>query len=78
MKKFIPIASLVMSSVFIQNCAERDEKITPTDKTVLISPEKDDHSMSKDSAKSADGHLYPDPPVRDGDNWRTVTKKHNP
>lgn len=80
MKNFIPIASLLIGSVFIQNCAERDDEMASITETPVDNSERDDQLMSKDSTDSSDSdsHLYPDPPVRDGDNWRMPQKKHNP
>ena len=70
MKKFIPIFSITIASVFMQNCTHRDEEINVRDdrsdqieKTMM---------MKGDSAKTSEEIVDPDPPVRDGDNWRTV------
>ncbi|QQQ28923.1 hypothetical protein [Chryseobacterium indoltheticum] len=70
MKKFIPIFSITIASVFMQNCTHRDEEINVRDdrsdqieKTML---------MKGDSAKTSGEIVDPDPPVRDGDNWRLV------
>lgn len=70
MKKFIPIFSITIASVFMQNCTHRDEEINVRDdqfdqieKTMM---------MKGDSAKTSEEIVDPDPPVRDGDNWRLV------
>ncbi|KFF00702.1 membrane protein [Chryseobacterium formosense] len=70
MKKFIPIFSITIASVFMQNCTHRDEEINVRDeqsdqieKTIM---------MKGDSAKTSGEIVDPDPPVRDGDNWRLV------
>ncbi|REC42041.1 hypothetical protein [Chryseobacterium sp. 5_R23647] len=70
MKKFIPIFSITIASVFMQNCTHRDEEINVRDdrsdqieKTMM---------MKGDSAKTSGEIVDPDPPVRDGDNWRPV------
>lgn len=70
MKKFIPIFSITVASVFMQNCTHRDEEINVRDdrsdqieKTIM---------MKGDSAKTSGEIVDPDPPVRDGDNWRLV------
>jgi len=70
MKKLIPIFSIAMASVFMQNCTHRDEEMNVRDdrsdqieKTMM---------MKGDSAKTSEEIVDPDPPVRDGDNWRTV------
>ncbi|MCS3869473.1 hypothetical protein J3D55_002389 [Chryseobacterium ginsenosidimutans] len=72
MRKFIPIFSITIASVCMQSCSNRDEDITsshdrPDDvqKTLLI---------RQDSTKSPEqiSDPEPDPPVRDGDNWRPV------
>lgn len=68
MKKFIPILSIVITSVFLQNCSNRDEDLSTVSKhsdeigkTVL---------MRCDSANTEKDSIKGDPPVRDGDNWR--------
>lgn len=73
MKKFIPIFSITIASVFMQNCTHRDEEINVRDdrsdqieKTMM---------MKGDSAKTSGEIVDPDPPVRDGDNWRLVPNK---
>lgn len=73
MKKFIPIFSITIASVFMQNCTHRDEEINVRDdqfdqieKTMM---------MKGDSAKTSEEIVDPDPPVRDGDNWRLVQNK---
>lgn len=73
MKKFIPIFSITIASVFMQNCTHRDEEINVRDdqfdqieKTMM---------MKGDSAKTSGEIVDPDPPVRDGDNWRLVQDK---
>lgn len=70
MKKLIPIFSIAIASVFMQNCTHRDEEMNVRDdrsdqieKTMM---------MKGDSAKTSEEIVDPDPPVRDGDNWRTV------
>ncbi|MBW7674232.1 hypothetical protein [Chryseobacterium chendengshani] len=71
MKTFIPIFSIAMASVLLQNCHERDEEI--------ISNHNQSDEIKKslmkqgDSTKSAGEITDQDPPVRDGDNWRIVT-----
>ena len=73
MKKFIPIFSITIASVFMQNCTHRDEEMNVRDdrsdqieKTMM---------MKGDSAKTSEEIVDPDPPVRDGDNWRLVQSK---
>lgn len=73
MKKFIPIFSITIASVFMQNCTHRDEEINVRDdrsdqieKTMM---------MKGDSTKTSGEIVDPDPPVRDGDNWRLVPNK---
>lgn len=73
MKKFIPLFSITIASVFMQNCTHRDEEINVRDdrsdqieKTLM---------MKGDSAKTSGEIVDPDPPVRDGDNWRLVQNK---
>ncbi len=70
MKKLIPIFSITIASVFMQNCTHRDEEVNVRDdqsdqleKTMM---------MKGDSTKSSGNDVDPDPPVRDGDNWRVV------
>ncbi|MDF2931082.1 MAG: hypothetical protein K0R36_413 [Chryseobacterium sp.] len=67
MKKFIPILSIAIAAMSLQNCANRDEDLIQEDNSfdgVKMS------IMKKDSAKSSEEIIDPDPPVRDGDNWR--------
>lgn len=73
MKKFIPIFSITIASVFMQNCTHRDEEMNVRD-------DRSDHiektmMMKGDSAKTSEEIVDPDPPVRDGDNWRLVPNK---
>lgn len=70
MKKFIPIFSITIASVFMQNCTNREDEINVRDdqfdqiqKTMM---------MKGDSTRSSEEIVDPDPPVRDGDNWRLV------
>ena len=70
MKKFIPFFSIVIASVLMQNCTNREEDVISdsdqfdqTGKTLM---------MRGDSTKSSGEIVAPDPPVRDGDNWRVV------
>lgn len=70
MKKFIPIFSITIASVFMQNCTHRDEEINVRDDR---SDQIDKTMMMKgDSTRSSEEIVDPDPPVRDGDNWRIV------
>ncbi|MCU7618465.1 hypothetical protein NZ698_14790 [Chryseobacterium sp. PBS4-4] len=57
----------------MQNCSQHDEDFVH--ETNISENLQDHHLMSRDSAKSSDEHLYPDPPVRDGDDWRIAPKK---
>lgn len=57
----------------MQNCTHRDEEINIRDdrsdqieKTMM---------MKGDSTKTSGEIVDPDPPVRDGDNWRLVPNK---
>ncbi|WP_312422582.1 MULTISPECIES: hypothetical protein [Epilithonimonas] len=71
MKKLIPIFSIVIAAMSLQNCANRDEDIITDDSSyegLKIS------IMKKDSARSSEEIVDPDPPVRDGDNWRITNK----
>ncbi|SHM23738.1 hypothetical protein SAMN05444360_109131 [Chryseobacterium carnipullorum] len=73
MKKFIPIFSITIASVFMQNCTHRDEEINVRDDR----PDQIEKTMMMkgDSAKTSEEIVDPDPPVRDGDNWRLVPNK---
>lgn len=71
MKKLIPIFSIAIAAMSLQNCANRDEDLihhgrSYEDLKISI--------MKKDSAKSSEEIVDPDPPVRDGDNWRIRNK----
>lgn len=70
MKKFIPIFSIAIASVLMQNCTHRDEEINVRDDRSDQIEKK--MMMKGDSAKTSEEIVDPDPPVRDGDNWRTV------
>lgn len=54
----------------MQNCSNRDEDtisnpgLSEDAQTTLM--------MRGDSTKSSEKNLDPDPPVRDGDNWRHI------
>lgn len=57
----------------MQNCTHREDEINVRDdrsdqieKTMM---------MKVDSAKTSEEIVDPDPPVRDGDNWRLVPNK---
>lgn len=68
MKKIIPILSLAIGSACLQNCINRDEDI---ESDYRVSPKvQKTMMMRQDSVKSIEGTIDPDPPVRDGDNWR--------
>ncbi|MDR6919995.1 hypothetical protein [Chryseobacterium sp. 2987] len=67
MKKFIPILSIAIAAMSLQNCANRDEDLIQDDNSF---DEVKMSIMKKDSAKSSEEIIDPDPPVRDGDNWR--------
>lgn len=68
MKKFIPFLSIIIGSVALQNCVQRDEDIVSTENENFEM--KNNLQMRSDSAKSSEQIIDPDPPVRDGDNWR--------
>ena len=72
MKKFIPIFSITIASVLIQNCTNRDDEINVHDDR---SDQIEKMMMKGDSAKTSEEIIDPDPPVRDGDNWRLVPNK---
>jgi len=79
MKKFIPILSLVTSTVFLQNCVQRDEDATSD--RVISEIVNNNSAMRNDSARSGqildhDPPDEPDEPVRDGDNWRQINKNN--
>lgn len=71
MKKLIPIFSIVIAAMSLQNCANRDEDLITDDSSY---EELKISIMKKDSAKSSEEIVDPDPPVRDGDNWRIMNK----
>lgn len=66
----------------MQNCIQRDEDIRDEDTKATINVKDDlqsnlnmkSDSMKSDSIKSDEGVIDPDPPVRDGDNWRLYNK----
>lgn len=72
MKKFIPILSFTAAFICLQNCIQREDDMNIDNRqpysinTPVV--------MQKDSARLPEHILDPDPtdpPVRDGDNWRT-------
>lgn len=67
MKKFIPIFSIAIAAFSLQNCSNRDLEILDLNESDDIQKKQ---VMRKDSAKSSEEIVDPDPPVRDGDNWR--------
>lgn len=73
MKKFIPIFSITIASVFMQNCGNRDEDVI-SENEQLQEIEKT-LMMRGDSTRTSEEIVDPDPPVRDGDNWRLVPYK---
>jgi hypothetical protein len=73
MKKIIPILGVSIGAMLLQQCAERNDNIEGlTDFSELKAT---DQLVRKDSAKSSQEIVDPDPPVRDGDNWRSTPKK---
>ncbi len=73
MKKFIPIFSIAVSSFLMLSCTSRDEDLKIDDLLFEIAGET--FMMKVDSAKNSEAIVDPDPPVRDGDNWRLVPNK---
>ncbi|MBF6643926.1 MULTISPECIES: hypothetical protein [Chryseobacterium] len=72
MKKIIPILGIGIGALILQRCAERNDNIQDlTDSSVQ---KLNDQSVRKDSTRSTQEIVDPDPPVRDGDNWRIVSK----
>ncbi|WP_426278583.1 hypothetical protein ACN9MN_04555 [Chryseobacterium sp. S-02] len=71
MKKFIPIFSIAIAAISLQNCSNRDLEILDLNESDDI---QQNQVMRKDSAKSSEEIVDPDPPVRDGDNWRITHK----
>lgn len=73
MKKFIPIFSIGIVSVLMQSCSNRDEDVISDHRQL---DEINKITMMKgDSTKSSEEIVDPDPPVRDGDNWRVVQNR---
>lgn len=73
MKKFILILSIAITSVFMQNCSNRDEDLS------TVSTHSDEVGktvqMRCDSGNNETDSIKGDPPVRDGDNWRFSPNK---
>lgn len=57
----------------MQNCTHRDEEINVRDDQ--FDQIEKTRMMKGDSAKTSEEIVDPDPPVRDGDNWRLVQNK---
>ncbi len=73
MKKLIPIFSILIASLLIQSCDNRNEDLMHEDTLPDIT---DASTMRGDSTKTSGETVDPDPPVRDGDNWRQDLHKH--
>ncbi|WP_288244006.1 hypothetical protein [uncultured Chryseobacterium sp.] len=70
MKKIIPILGVSIGAVLLQQCEERNEPVQ--DLTIPSEMKVEGQEVRKDSAKSSQEIVDPDPPVRDGDNWRSI------
>lgn len=66
MKKFIPILCLTALTFAVQNCNNRDEDLA----TENYNSEAFSNKSISDSTIKKTSIVDPDPPVRDGDNWR--------
>ncbi|WP_333853006.1 hypothetical protein [Epilithonimonas sp.] len=62
----------MIGSVFLQNCVQRDEDTIANNN--VQDEVKNNLQMRSDSTKSSEEIVDPDPPVRDGDNWRYQPK----
>jgi len=69
MKKFIPILCLTAFTFAVQNCNNRDEDLVRENysKEVISNTSQ----KRSDTTTKQPSIVDPDPPVRDGDNWRT-------
>lgn len=70
MKKIIPIVGVSIVAVLLHQCAESNDHIQE-----FTEMSADHQVIRKDSAHSSQEIVDPDPPVRDGDNWRSKPKK---
>lgn len=73
MKKRIPIFSILIASLLIQSCDNRNEDLIHRD---VDHKKTDAGAMRGDSTKTSGEMVDPDPPVRDGDNWRLDPDHH--
>lgn len=71
MKKLFPFLSLIACSFSMLNCVNRDEGLSSN---VENNGPRSTVSFRGDSLIIEDPIVDPDPPVRDGDNWRSVPK----
>lgn len=75
MKNLIPILSMAIASVSLQNCVNRDEDTTTdfnqSEQLQIVIMKSADSTNSSEETLDPD----PDPPVRDGDNWRLIPRK---
>ncbi|WP_404986169.1 hypothetical protein ACI513_03465 [Chryseobacterium sp. M5] len=73
MKTLIPLLSLLCGSFAVQNCSDEDQEFQNQPEIVQVTTEDDSVSNSnrRDSTKSENYELYPDPPVKDTHDWRT-------
>lgn len=69
MKKLFPFLSLIACAFGVLNCAEHDDAVLPKTETDDLKPAV---FLRGDTIRKDNPPVYPDPPVRDGDNWRTV------
>ncbi|WP_175459337.1 hypothetical protein [Epilithonimonas lactis] len=65
----MPFLSLIACAFGVLNCAEHDDAVLPKTETDDLKPAV---FLRGDTIRKDNPPVYPDPPVRDGDNWRTV------
>jgi len=71
MKKLFPFLSLIACSLSMLNCAEHDDAALSKTETDDLKPAV---FLRGDTLRKDNSPVDPDPPVRDGDNWRSVPK----
>ncbi|WDF45985.1 hypothetical protein PQ459_13865 [Chryseobacterium sp. KACC 21268] len=71
MKKLFPFLSLMACAFGMLNCVNRDEGFSSNVENKGL---QSTVSFRGDSLITENPIVDPDPPVRDGDNWRSVPK----
>lgn len=69
MKQLFPFLSLMACTFSMLNCAEHDDAASTKTETYDLKPTI---FLREDTVRKENPPVDPDPPVRDGDNWRAL------